>query len=220
MWWRSRRSSRRSGNRFRILSSVRRVTRGENSMQRKGLLYVISAPSGAGKTSICRELVKLFPNLLSSISYTTRPMRAGEQDGVDYHFVSHETFGQMVSNGEFAEWAEVQACVQAGIDFPAAEPAHLDDLLPKVEARLQERLRGGSRHDVVIALERRDDECPVGQRIPLRLHEVDAIDACGAEAEEGTPAPKPSSPPTLLSLPAGEAFRRSALAAAASRLPL
>ena len=74
---------------------------------RKGLLYVISAPSGAGKTSICRSILTLFPKLRQSISYTTRAMRSGEQEGRDYHFVSKETFEKMVAAGEFAEWAEV-----------------------------------------------------------------------------------------------------------------
>ncbi len=74
---------------------------------RKGLLFVISAPSGAGKTSICQAILTLFPNLLPSISYTTRAMRPGEQEGRDYHFVSQETFQTMVDAGEFAEWAKV-----------------------------------------------------------------------------------------------------------------
>ena len=74
---------------------------------RKGLLYVISAPSGAGKTSICRSILTLFPKLRQSISYTTRAMRSGEQEGRDYHFVSKETFEKMVAAGAFAEWAEV-----------------------------------------------------------------------------------------------------------------
>ena len=70
---------------------------------RKGILYVISAPSGAGKTSICRAILTLFPNLRQSISYTTRAMRSGEQEGRDYHFVSKETFETMVVAGEFVE---------------------------------------------------------------------------------------------------------------------
>ncbi|NJC87541.1 MAG: guanylate kinase [Desulfuromonas sp.] len=76
-------------------------------MQRTGILFVISAPSGAGKTSIFRELLVLHPELRESISYTTRPMRAGERDGTDYHFVSREQFDRMVAEGAFAEWAEV-----------------------------------------------------------------------------------------------------------------
>lgn len=76
-------------------------------MQRTGMLFVISAPSGAGKTTIFRELLARQADLRESISYTTRPMRVGEQDGVDYHFVSHEQFNQLVDEGAFVEWAEV-----------------------------------------------------------------------------------------------------------------
>lgn len=68
---------------------------------------MISAPSGAGKTSICREILLLFPALRQSISYTTRPLRPGEEDGRDYHFVSREDFDRMVTDGAFVEWAQV-----------------------------------------------------------------------------------------------------------------
>lgn len=76
-------------------------------MKRSGILFVISAPSGAGKTSLCRQIVDIFPDMRHSVSFTTRPRRAGETDGVDYHFVSQETFDVMVSEGAFAEWARV-----------------------------------------------------------------------------------------------------------------
>lgn len=76
-------------------------------MHKKNILFVLSAPSGAGKTSIFRELLIRHPELCESISYTTRPMRAGEREGVDYHFVSREQFDRMVGEGAFAEWAEV-----------------------------------------------------------------------------------------------------------------
>lgn len=76
-------------------------------MQREGLLIVISAPSGAGKTTLCNGLVSRFPALKESVSYTTRLPRPGEQDGVDYHFVSVTCFKQMVAENGFAEWAEV-----------------------------------------------------------------------------------------------------------------
>lgn len=76
-------------------------------MQQEGLLIVISAPSGAGKTTLCNGLVSQFPALKESISYTTRQPRPGEQDGVDYHFVSIKRFKQMVADDGFAEWAEV-----------------------------------------------------------------------------------------------------------------
>ncbi len=74
---------------------------------RHGILFVVSAPSGAGKTTLCRYLVDNFPDLRQSISFTTRAPRDNERDGVDYHFVGRETFERMVSEGAFAEWAEV-----------------------------------------------------------------------------------------------------------------
>lgn len=72
-----------------------------------GLLVVVSSPSGAGKTTLCRRLCAEFPRLRFSVSYTTRPPRAGERDGVDYHFVGHDEFERMVAAGDLAEWAEV-----------------------------------------------------------------------------------------------------------------
>jgi guanylate kinase len=76
-------------------------------IKRDGVLFVISAPSGAGKTSLCKEIVDIIPGLRHSVSYTTRPMRKGEVDGVDYHFVDAPTFAGMVAADAFAEWAEV-----------------------------------------------------------------------------------------------------------------
>lgn len=74
---------------------------------REGVLFVISAPSGAGKTSLCKEIVDIIPGLRHSVSFTTRLMRNGEVEGVDYHFVDAETFSGMVAADAFAEWAEV-----------------------------------------------------------------------------------------------------------------
>lgn len=76
-------------------------------IKRDGVLFVISAPSGAGKTTLCKEIVDIIPGLRHSVSYTTRPMRKGEVDGVDYHFVDVQTFAGMVAADAFAEWAEV-----------------------------------------------------------------------------------------------------------------
>ena len=72
-----------------------------------GVLLVVSAPSGTGKTTLCRRLVDEFEQLSFSISYTTRPLRGSEQQGVDYHFVDDETFSAMVQQDQFAEWAPV-----------------------------------------------------------------------------------------------------------------
>ena len=73
----------------------------------KGKLFVIAAPSGAGKTSLIEAVMRDDPTLKISVSYTTRPPRAGERDGVDYHFVDRETFQAMRRRGEFLESAEV-----------------------------------------------------------------------------------------------------------------
>jgi len=73
----------------------------------KGLLFIVSAPSGAGKTTLVEQLADQTPRLTMSRSYTSRPAREGELDGVDYNFVSRSAFEQMVGRGEFLEWAEV-----------------------------------------------------------------------------------------------------------------
>ena len=72
-----------------------------------GTLYIIAAPSGAGKTSLVKALLRADADLKLSISFTTRPMRPGEQNGVDYHFVTKERFIAMRNAGEFLEYAEV-----------------------------------------------------------------------------------------------------------------
>lgn len=73
----------------------------------KGTLYVISAPSGAGKTSLVGAMLKRDFRLGVSVSHTTRPMRPGEQDGTNYHFVTREAFEAMIGRGEFLEHADV-----------------------------------------------------------------------------------------------------------------
>jgi guanylate kinase len=77
------------------------------SFRRQGLLFVVSAPSGAGKTSLCQEIVSVVPDLRHSVSYTTRPPRVTEVTARDYHFVSRETFLSMIEKDAFLEWAEV-----------------------------------------------------------------------------------------------------------------
>ena len=76
-------------------------------MKREGLILIISAPSGAGKTTLCRELLKRFPDIKESVSYTTRSPREGEVHGRDYYFVSREEFQRMIDGDAFAEWATV-----------------------------------------------------------------------------------------------------------------
>jgi len=74
---------------------------------RKGLIIVVSAPSGAGKTTVCERLLADMPELAMSVSYTTRRPRKGERDGEDYFFISKERFHEERDRGLFLEWAEV-----------------------------------------------------------------------------------------------------------------
>jgi len=73
----------------------------------RGLLFIVSAPSGTGKTTLAERLVQILPNLRMSRSYTSRPARAGERDGLDYNFVSRAHFDGMIARDEFLEWADV-----------------------------------------------------------------------------------------------------------------
>ena len=73
----------------------------------RGLLFIVSAPSGAGKTTLVERLVECVPHLRLSRSYTSRPVRPGETDGVDYNFVSRARFEAMIGAGDFLEWADV-----------------------------------------------------------------------------------------------------------------
>ena len=77
------------------------------SLARRGLMFVLSSPSGAGKTTISRKLLAAEDNLRMSVSVTTRPIRPGEVDGKDYHFVTRARFDAMVADDAFLEWAEV-----------------------------------------------------------------------------------------------------------------
>jgi guanylate kinase len=78
-----------------------------NPLLRRGVLFVLSSPSGAGKTTISRMLLDTDDGIGLSVSATTRPMRPGETDHIDYHFVSDEEFDRKVAAGEFLEWAHV-----------------------------------------------------------------------------------------------------------------
>ncbi len=73
----------------------------------RGDLFVVSAPSGAGKTTLCRKLISILPDITHSVSYTTRAPRSGEVNDRDYSFISETDFRRMADEGQFAEWAEV-----------------------------------------------------------------------------------------------------------------
>lgn len=120
-------------------------------MKREGIIYVISAPSGTGKTTLCKELIDFFPELRQSVSYTTRTIRASEQAGRDYHFVTPETFSSMVAKAEFAEWAEVHGN-RYGTALATLEECRLSgrDVLLDIDFQGAEQLRRNYDHAVFI----------------------------------------------------------------------
>ena len=73
----------------------------------RGSLFIISAPSGAGKTTLTKAVLDRFIDILYSVSYTTRELRSGEKDGVDYYFITKSSFKKGINDGKWAEWAEV-----------------------------------------------------------------------------------------------------------------
>ena len=83
------------------------MEKNDNEIERKGLMFVLSSPSGAGKTSLSRKLLELDDELFLSISYTTRPPRPGEIDGEDYFFINNDDFALMQEKNEFLEYAKV-----------------------------------------------------------------------------------------------------------------
>jgi guanylate kinase len=80
---------------------------GKFQLKRRGLLFVISSPSGAGKSTVARRLLAKDEGISLSVSATTRPIREGETDGRDYHFVTDDEFDSLIANDEFLEWAHV-----------------------------------------------------------------------------------------------------------------
>lgn len=89
----------------------------------KGCLFIVSAPSGAGKTTLCKKILELFDNLKPSVSFTTRQPREGEVHAVDYTFVDEKTFRAMIQDNAFVEWAEVHG------NLYGTGRRQLDDLL-------------------------------------------------------------------------------------------
>jgi guanylate kinase len=91
-----------SSNRDRATGSE-----GSGPIEGRGLLFIVSAPSGAGKTTLVERLVEQVPGLRMSRSYTSRAARDGEHDGVDYNFVTRPQFEEMIARDQFLEWADV-----------------------------------------------------------------------------------------------------------------
>jgi guanylate kinase len=158
---------------------------------RRGIPFVVSAPSGTGKTTVCKALVASDPGLRFSISHTTRAPRAGERDGVDYHFVSRPRFGELVAAGAFLEHAEYAGNVYgtsvAAIDEPLA--AGVDLLLEiEVQGAGQVRARRADARLVFLlppsvdALEARlrgrgsDEPADIRARLELARRELGAVE--------------------------------------------
>ena len=155
---------------------------------RRGLLFIVSAPSGTGKTTLVERLVHLVPSLKMSRSYTSRPSRPGERNGVDYNFISRDRFDAMARDGAFLEWADVfghcygtsgadtEALLAAGqdvvlvIDVQGARQVRSRGIetigifvLPPSAAILEQRLRGRSK----------DSEEQIRRRLDVACREVD-----------------------------------------------
>jgi len=121
-----------------------------NGVERRGLMFVLSSPSGAGKTTLSRMLVKEAASLQMSVSATTRPMRPGEVDGRDYFFVDRPKFDAMVAAGDFLEWANVfDNCYGTPRAPVEAALAAGRDVLFDIDWQGTQQLRSHAPNDVV-----------------------------------------------------------------------
>jgi len=149
----------------------------------RGTLFVISAPSGTGKTTLARRLLESVPGLKFSISYTTRPRRAGEENGREYEFVDDARFDAMVKAGGFLEWAHVfDHAYGTGLAATEAALASGTDLLLDIDVQGARQVRDSGRDAVSVfilppdyaalkeRLIRRGSED--AQALALRLHEA------------------------------------------------
>src|SRR5712671_3992977 len=149
---------------------------GFDGVERRGLMFVLSSPSGAGKTTLSRMLVAETPALQMSVSATTRPMRRGEVDGKDYYFVDQSRFEAMIANGELLEWATVfenrygtpRAPVEAAL-------AAGQDVLFDIDWQGTQQLRSRSPSDVVSVFILPPSARALEQRLHTRAQDSDEI---------------------------------------------
>lgn len=145
-------------------------------VERRGLMFVLSSPSGAGKTTLSRMLVAETPSLLMSVSATTRPMRPGEIEGKDYYFVDRNRFDAMVEKGELLEWATVfdnlYGTPRAPVD---ASLAAGHDILFDIDWQGTQQLRSRSPNDVVSVFILPPSVQALEQRLHTRAQDSDEV---------------------------------------------
>jgi guanylate kinase len=149
---------------------------GTDGVERRGLMFVLSSPSGAGKTTLSRMLIAETPALQMSVSATTRPKRPGEVDGKDYFFVDHAQFEKMVANGELLEWATVfdnrygtpRAPVEAALSSG-------QDVLFDIDWQGTQQLRDKSPKDVVSVFILPPSVSALEQRLHTRAQDSDEV---------------------------------------------
>jgi len=151
----------------------------------KGLFIVVSAPSGAGKSSICQRFMEAYPEIKFSISYTSRPPRPNEVNGKDYYFISREEFQARIDQGEFVEWVENYGHFYGSSKKTMEEFLHDGkDLLLDIESRgaknIKQKFKGGvyvfvlppSRLELLKRLEGRG--CETGEVIQNRFDNAES----------------------------------------------
>jgi guanylate kinase len=151
-------------------------SQGFDGVERRGLMFVLSSPSGAGKTTLSRMLVAETPGLQMSVSTTTRPMRPGEVDGRDYFFVDKTKFEAMAAQGELLEWATVfdnrygtpRAPVEAAL-------AAGNDVLFDIDWQGTQQLRSQSPNDVVSVFILPPSASALEQRLHTRAQDSDEV---------------------------------------------
>jgi guanylate kinase len=149
---------------------------GFDGVERRGLMFVLSSPSGAGKTTLSRMLIAETPGLQMSVSATTRPMRPGETEGRDYYFVDQDRFDAMVANGELLEWATVFGNRYGTPRAPVeASLAAGHDVLFDIDWQGTQQLRSRSPSDVVSVFILPPSVAALEQRLHTRAQDSDEV---------------------------------------------